>query len=62
MELTVHITYFPMEAQYGASLWQDDKMIDIDYQLYDTKEKAQKVGEMLRQDYNKLSDAVKKGN
>ena len=59
MELTVHITYFPMEAQYGASLWQGDKMVDIDYQLYDTKEKAQKAGEMLRQDYTKLSDEVK---
>lgn len=59
MELTVHITYFPMEAQYGASLWQGDKMIDIDYQLYDTKLKAKKAGEMLRQDYNKLSDEVK---
>ena len=59
MELTVHITYFPMERQYGASLWQGDKMIDIDYQLYDTKKKAQKAGEMLRQGCNKLSDEVK---
>lgn len=55
MELTVHITYFPMEAQYGASLWQGDKMIDIDYQLYDTKKKAQKAGELLRKDYIKLT-------
>lgn len=59
MELTVHITYFPMEAQYGASLWQGDKMIDIDYQLYDTKAKARKAGEMLRQDYTKFIDEVK---
>lgn len=55
MELTVHITYFPMEAQYGASLWQGDKMADIDYQLYDTKKKAQKAGELLRKDYIKLT-------
>ena len=55
MELTVHITYFPMEAQYGASLWQGDKMIDIDYQLYDTKKKAQKAGALLRKDCIKLT-------
>ena len=51
MELTVHITYFPMEAQYGASLWQGDTMIDIDYQLYDSKKEAQKAGKLLRKEY-----------
>lgn len=58
MKLTVHIAYFPMEAQYGASLWQGDTMISIDYRLYDTKGEAQKAGETLRQEYNRLSDEV----
>lgn len=55
MELTVHITYFPMEAQYGASLWQGDTMIDIDYQLHDSKKEAQKSGKLLRKEYIRLT-------
>lgn len=51
MELTVHITYFPMEAKYGASIWQEDRMIDIDYQLYDTKKEARRMGERMKADY-----------
>lgn len=51
MELTVHITHFPMEDQYGASLWQEDRMIAIDYQLYDTKKEAQRMGERMKADY-----------
>lgn len=51
MELTVHITYFPMEAKYGASIWQEDRMIDIDYQLYDTKREARRMGERMKADY-----------
>ena len=48
MELTVHITYFPMEAQYGASLWQGDSMVDIDYQLYSGKSDAVRAGDRLK--------------
>ena len=55
MELTVHITYFPMEAQYGASLWQGDTMIDIDYQLHYHKKEAQKAGKLLRKEYIRLT-------
>lgn len=51
MELKVHITYFPMERQYGASLWLGDKMIDIDYNLYDTKREASMIGESMRRNY-----------
>lgn len=51
MELTVHITYFPMGDQYGASLWQEDRMVDIDYQLYDTKNEARRMGERMKADY-----------
>lgn len=51
MELTVHVTYFPMEDQYGASLWLGDKMVDIDYTLYDTKREALKMGKLLKNDY-----------
>lgn len=55
MELTVHITYFPMEDQYGASLWRGDTMIDIDYQLHDSKNEAQKAGKLLRKEYIRLT-------
>lgn len=53
MELTVHITYFPMEAQYGASLWQGDSMVDLDYQLYGKKSYAVHAGDRLKRDYLK---------
>ena len=55
MELTVHITYFPMEDQYGTSLWRGDTMIDIDYQLHDSKKEAQKAGKLLRKEYIRLT-------
>lgn len=51
MDITVHITYYPMEAKYGASLWQGNSMIDIDYQLYDTKQIARKMGALLKTKY-----------
>lgn len=53
MELTVHITYFPMEAQYGTSIWQGDTMLDMDYTLYDTKSEASSAGKKLKAAYIK---------
>lgn len=58
MELTVHITYFPMEAKYGASIWQGDKIADMSYNLYDTKSKALLAGEELKEAYIKSRNEV----
>lgn len=54
MELTVHMTYFPMEVKYGTSIWQGDTMLDMDYTLYDTKSEASSAGKKLKAAYIKL--------
>lgn len=54
MDIIVHITYFPMEAKYGASLWDGDTIIDMDYNLYDNKKQALKAGVALR---NKVEES-----
>jgi len=43
-----HVTYFPMEAKYGISLWHGDTMVAIDYTLYDTKWDALAASNDLR--------------
>lgn len=60
MEITVHITYFPTERQYGASLWLGDKMVDIDYLLYDYRAYALKAGAKLKEKYLKQEDGEEK--
>ncbi|UMO77796.1 hypothetical protein [Bacteriophage Phi NF-1] len=60
MELTVNITYFPVEKKYGASLWLGDKLVDIGYNLCDTKRKAMKMGGLLKNNYiNKERGRIK---
>lgn len=59
MELKVHIAYYPGEEQYGASLWENDCMVDIDYNLYDTKSEASLAGNKLKEAYIKSRNEVK---